>query len=160
MSARELLFELRCEELPPHSLASLAAALAQNILKGLDNALIAHGQAREFATPRRLAVSVARCALRTPDRNVERRGPPLSQGFDAGGRPTQAAAAFARIGDVDATLASCSTGRELIDRGFRSDVQYAAEIDVSGIIPVLLIDNFPYLGPKSYYEPLSTSNIA
>ena len=96
MSARELLFELRCEELPPHSLASLAAALAQNILKGLDNALIAHGQAREFATPRRLAVSVARCALRTPDRNVERRGPPLSQGFDAGGRPTQAAAAFAR----------------------------------------------------------------
>jgi glycyl-tRNA synthetase beta chain len=103
MSTRELLFELRCEELPPLALSGLATSLAQNILKGLDAALIAHAQAREFATPRRLAVIVARCALRAPDRKVERRGPPLSQSFDAGGQPTQAAMAFAKSCGVAVT---------------------------------------------------------
>jgi glycyl-tRNA synthetase beta chain len=62
MSTRELLFELRCEELPPRALPILAAALADNIVKGLDAALIRHGEARQFATPRRLAFWVARCA--------------------------------------------------------------------------------------------------
>jgi glycyl-tRNA synthetase beta chain len=96
MSTRELLFELRCEELPPRALPGLAAALAANIVKGLDAALIAHGEVREFATPRRLGVLVARCALRAPDRSVERRGPPLQQSFDANGTATQAAVAFAK----------------------------------------------------------------
>jgi glycyl-tRNA synthetase beta chain len=96
MSARDLLFELLCEELPPLALPGLAAALAGNIVKGLDAALIPHGAARGFATPRRLGVIVARCADRAPDREVERRGPPLSQSFDAAGHPTQAALAFAR----------------------------------------------------------------
>jgi len=96
MSTRELLFEMRCEELPPLALAGLAAALAENIVKGLDTALIRHGEARQFATPRRLAVWVTRCAERAPDRKVERRGPPLSQSFDANDNPTQAATAFAK----------------------------------------------------------------
>src|ERR1022692_4902109 len=96
MSTRELLFEMRCEELPPLALAGLSAALTENIVKGLDTALIRHGEARQFATPRRLAVWVARCAERAPDRKVERRGPPLSQSFDANGNPTQAATAFAK----------------------------------------------------------------
>ena len=96
MSTRELLFEILCEELPPLALSGLAASLSANIQKGLDAALIVHGEAREFATPRRLAVLVARCALRAPDRNLERRGPPISQSFDAGGHPTQAALAFAK----------------------------------------------------------------
>jgi glycyl-tRNA synthetase beta chain len=103
MSTRELLFELRCEELPPLALAGLATSLAENIVKGLDAALVRHGEARQFATPRRLAVWVARCALRTPDRKIERRGPPLGQSFDASGNPTQAATAFARSCGVAVT---------------------------------------------------------
>lgn len=96
MSARDLLFELQTEELPPRMLASLSAALTEGFVKGLDAAGIAHGPARGFATPRRLGVLVLRCAEATPDRSVERRGPPVSNAFDASGSPTQAALKFAR----------------------------------------------------------------
>jgi glycyl-tRNA synthetase beta chain len=58
-----------------------------------------------FATPRRLAVLVQKLADHQPDRQVERRGPPLKNAFDAQGAPTQAALAFARncsvaVGDL------------------------------------------------------------
>ena len=96
MSARDLLLELQTEELPPRTLSSLSSALTEGLVKGLDAAGIAHGAARGYATPRRLAVRVAACAEAAGDRNVERRGPPVSHAFDAAGAPTQAALAFAR----------------------------------------------------------------
>jgi len=104
MSGRDLLFELSTEELPPRTLAGLSAALTDGLVKGLDAAGIAHGAARGFATPRRLGVLVAGCAMATPDRNVERRGPPVSNAFDASGAPTQAALAFARNCGVEVSL--------------------------------------------------------
>jgi glycyl-tRNA synthetase beta chain len=96
MEKRDLLFELRTEELPPRTLQTLSTALTEGIVKGLDTAGIAHGKVRGFATPRRLAVLVAACAESAPDRQVERRGPPAANAFDAAGAPTQAASAFAR----------------------------------------------------------------
>jgi len=96
MAVRDLLFELRTEELPPRTLAGLSSALAEGIARGLQGAAIAHRDVRAFATPRRLAVLVQGCAESAPERNVERRGPPVSAAFDASGTPTQAAAAFAR----------------------------------------------------------------
>jgi glycyl-tRNA synthetase beta chain len=96
MNKRDLLFELRSEELPPRTLLSLGVSLVDGIVKGLDGAGIAHGKARGFATPRRLAVLVSACAESARDRTIERRGPPVSNSFDATGAPTQAAAAFAR----------------------------------------------------------------
>jgi glycyl-tRNA synthetase beta chain len=96
METRDLLFELRTEELPPRTLEALSSALTEGIVKGLDAAGIAHGKVRSFATPRRLAVLVHACAASAPDRQVERRGPPVANAFDAAGAPTQAAAAFAR----------------------------------------------------------------
>ncbi|MFI4889500.1 MAG: glycine--tRNA ligase subunit beta [Steroidobacterales bacterium] len=129
MSTRELLFELRCEELPPVALPGLAAALKENILKGLDAAAIRHGAVRSFATPRRLAVSVARCALRAPDRSIERRGPPLASSFDAAGAPTQAAAAFARSCGVavdDLLKLMTDKGAWLMFRGTESGAMTAA----------------------------------
>jgi glycyl-tRNA synthetase beta chain len=96
MSARDLLLELRTEELPPRSLQSLSIALTDGIVTRLGAAGITHGKARSFATPRRLAVLVSSCAESAPDRRIERRGPPLGNSFDAAGAPTQAAAAFAR----------------------------------------------------------------
>jgi len=96
MSAHDLLFELQTEELPPRTLLTLSTALAENLVKGLDGAAVAHGPARSFATPRRLAVLVLACAASARDRAVERRGPPVSNAFDASGAPTQAALAFAR----------------------------------------------------------------
>jgi glycyl-tRNA synthetase beta chain len=99
--ARDVLFELGTEELPPRTLAALSVALEEGVLKGLDSAGIAHGAARRFATPRRLAVLVADCAESANGRRVERRGPPLSASFDAAGAPTPAARAFAKSCGVE-----------------------------------------------------------
>jgi glycyl-tRNA synthetase beta chain len=129
MSGRDLLFELQTEELPPRTLASLSKALTEGLVKGLDTAGVAHGLARGFATPRRLAVLVAGCAEATPDRNVERRGPPVSNAFDASGAPTQAALAFARNCGVDVTqLERLATekGAWLVFRGLERGTATAA----------------------------------
>jgi glycyl-tRNA synthetase beta chain len=96
MSARDLLFELCTEELPPRTLLELSNALTGGITRGIDAANIAHGKVHGFATPRRLAVLIEKLAEHQPDRIVERRGPPLANSFDAQGAPTQAALAFAK----------------------------------------------------------------
>jgi glycyl-tRNA synthetase beta chain len=96
MSSRDLLFELRTEELPPRTLPALSQALTFGIAKGIDGAGVAHGKVHGFATPRRLAVWVEKLSEKQPDRQVERRGPPLANSFDAQGAPTQAATAFAK----------------------------------------------------------------
>src|SRR5579872_3461012 len=96
MTVQDLLFELRSEELPPRTLQSLSAALTEGIVKGIETAGIPHGKAHSFATPRRLAVWIEKLGAHQPDRQVERRGPPLANAFDAQGAPTQAANAFAK----------------------------------------------------------------
>src|SRR5271165_1287007 len=96
MSARDLLFELCTEELPPRTLLTLSNALSEGIVRGIDGANVPHGRIHSFATPRRLAVRIEKLAQHQPDRQVERRGPPLKNSFDAQGAPTQAATAFAQ----------------------------------------------------------------
>src|SRR5271154_6046027 len=96
MNSRDLLFELRTEELPPRTLSTLSQALTDGIVKGIDEAGIVHGKVHSFATPRRLAVWIEKLRENQPDRQVERRGPPLASAFDGQGAPTQAAAAFAK----------------------------------------------------------------
>jgi glycyl-tRNA synthetase beta chain len=96
MISHDLLFELGTEELPPRTLLSLSTALTEGVLSGLDAAGIPHGKVQGFATPRRLAVQIRKVAEHQPDKQVEKRGPPLSHSFDAQGAPTQAATAFAR----------------------------------------------------------------
>jgi glycyl-tRNA synthetase beta chain len=103
MAAHDLLFELLTEELPPRALAAMSTALTDAIVKGIDEAGVPHSGVRSFATPRRLAVLVALCADRAPDRRVERRGPPLDRSFDSSGAPTQAATAFAKSCGVPLT---------------------------------------------------------
>jgi glycyl-tRNA synthetase beta chain len=96
MTAQDLLFELGTEELPPRTLPILSNALTEGLRLGLDAAGIPHGRVQGFATPRRLAVRVQKLAPHQPDKQVERRGPPLDRSFDAHGAPTQAAIAFAK----------------------------------------------------------------
>ena len=66
MSARDLLFELGTEELPPRALLSLSAALTEGVVSGLNAAGIPHGKVRGFATPRRLAVLIQKLAEHQP----------------------------------------------------------------------------------------------
>ncbi|HEV2284716.1 MAG TPA: glycine--tRNA ligase subunit beta, partial [Steroidobacteraceae bacterium] len=98
--ARDFLFEIGTEELPPKALAALAEALRGAFGAGLDKAGLAHGELVGFATPRRLAVWVKELAAAQPEQQLRRKGPPLNAAFDAEGRPTRAALAFA---------ASCGT---------------------------------------------------
>jgi glycyl-tRNA synthetase beta chain len=94
--SKDLLFELCTEELPPRTLPALSNALTSSITRGIDTAAIPHGKVHGFATPRRLAVWIEKLAEHQPDRQVERRGPPFANAFDAQGAATQAATAFAK----------------------------------------------------------------
>ncbi|HEY2679496.1 MAG TPA: glycine--tRNA ligase subunit beta [Steroidobacteraceae bacterium] len=96
MGSRDLLFELCTEELPPRTLLQLSDALTAGIAGGIDRAGIVHGRIHAYATPRRLATWIEKLHENQPDRQVERRGPPLANSFDTQGKPTQAAAAFAK----------------------------------------------------------------
>jgi len=59
-------------------------------------------------------------------------------GLDGSLSPESAAAAGAfRSVDVTTQVADCASGRELIDAGFREDVQLAAMLNASGTVPLL-----------------------
>jgi len=97
----DLLVEIGTEELPPVALKGLSEAFRDLLLHQLADARLAHGAARAFATPRRLAVIVAGLALRQRDETRERRGPALKAAFDDAGGPTKAALGFARSCGVE-----------------------------------------------------------
>ncbi|MGB7989449.1 MAG: glycine--tRNA ligase subunit beta [Candidatus Methylophosphatis roskildensis] len=92
MNAATLLVELLTEELPPKALARLGESFADGIIKGLvDGQLVAAGTQHEwFASPRRLAVTIAQVADRAPDRLVAEKIMPVAVALDAGGKPTPA----------------------------------------------------------------------
>ncbi len=120
MSSQDFLFELFTEELPPRTLSGLSAALTAGVTKGIDDAGVPHGKVQGFATPRRLAVLVRKLAEHQPDKQVERRGPPLKASFDAQGVPTQAAIAFAKncaVPVTELTQVKTDKGEWLMFRG-------------------------------------------
>jgi glycyl-tRNA synthetase beta chain len=106
-AARDFLFEIGTEELPPKALRSLEDSLLAGIAAGLDKAGLAHGELTGYSTPRRLAVWVKHLAEAAPEQSVKRRGPPLSAAFDSAGEPTRAARAFAQ---------SCGTTVEALEQ--------------------------------------------
>jgi glycyl-tRNA synthetase beta chain len=106
-AARDFLFEIGTEELPPKALPGLQQSLVTLLVAGLDKAGLAHGEVVGYATPRRLAVWVKRLAAGQPAQQLRRKGPPLSAAFDSAGAPTRAAQAFA---------ASCGTTVEKLER--------------------------------------------
>jgi len=89
-----LLIEVLTEELPPKSLQTLSEHFASSLAKQLLAMQLIDSrdpnEHRCFATPRRLAVLIARVHSRAPDREVTIKGPSLKVAFDADGRPTQA----------------------------------------------------------------------
>lgn len=112
---KDLLLEIGTEELPPKSLATLAAAMAAGMRERLQDKGLAHGDCSWLATPRRLAVIVRDLAVRQADKRVEKRGPALAAAYDQDGKPTAAAAGFARscgvaVEDLD-TLETDQGGR-------------------------------------------------
>jgi glycyl-tRNA synthetase beta chain len=86
----ELLVEILTEELPPRSLRALSEAFAEKVSRELAQAKLREGAGlRIFATPRRMAFSIAGVLDRAPDRDTEVTGPSAEA-------PAQAIAGFAR----------------------------------------------------------------
>ena len=97
----DLLVEIGTEELPPKALRALSEAFATELAAELDAAGLGHGAAAPYATPRRLAVLLPGVPGTQPDRDMERRGPPLARAFDENDEPTKAALGFARSVGVE-----------------------------------------------------------
>jgi len=95
VSARSLLLEIGCEELPSTSLRSLGEGLQRVVGEALATRGLEHGAVRWFATPRRLAVHIEALQEAAPSEERETLGPPLTQARDDAGSWTRAAEGFA-----------------------------------------------------------------
>jgi glycyl-tRNA synthetase beta chain len=105
--SKHLLFELGSEELPPKTLVKLSHALRDGIVQGLVAADIPFSAAKNYATPRRLAVLIEDLSTAQPDKIVEKRGPAIQAAFSPDGTPSKAAVSFAT---------SCGVTFEQLDR--------------------------------------------
>jgi glycyl-tRNA synthetase beta chain len=94
--ARDLLFELGTEELPPKSLSTLSRALQTQVVAGLQKAGLAHGEIAPYATPRRLGLLIKNLAAAQPDQLIEKRGPAVNAAYNADGSLTKAAEGFVK----------------------------------------------------------------
>lgn len=105
MQHADFLVEIQTEELPPKTLLKLAENFLQELTARLQKSGLSFGKTQFFATPRRLAISIKKCAAFQPDTVVERKGPALKAAFDEAGQPTPACMGFARsLGVLPAEL--------------------------------------------------------
>ena len=102
MSTEHFLVEIGTEELPPRALKALGDAFTNGVTAGLAEHHLHHGDVEAFASPRRLAVSIAGLQLQADDQAVELLGPPADRARDAQGKWTPAAEGFARKQGVSA----------------------------------------------------------
>ena len=130
MSGRDLLFELQTEELPPRDTREpVRRHSPRGSSKDWMRPALRTGRA-QF----RDAAASRPCSCRDAPRQrrigkVERRGPPVSNAFDASGSPTQAALAFARNCGVDVTQLErliTEKGAWLVFRGIERGTATAA----------------------------------
>ena len=108
MQRADLLIELGTEELPPKALKALSEAFANEVVKQIDDAGLAHQGVEIFAAPRRLAFRIKALDTEQADREIERKGPSVKAAFDGDGKPTKAAQGFAQscglsVDDLDTT---------------------------------------------------------
>lgn len=101
MNARNLVFEIGCEELPSGAVYSAIQQLQVSVPKALDDARLEYDAVAVLASPRRIAVMVRDLAEMQADSVVDAKGPSEAVAFDADGNPTQAAIGFARGKGVD-----------------------------------------------------------
>ncbi len=97
-----LLIELLTEELPPKALNNLGNHFAQSIADGLEKAQLLDGAAQftAYASPRRLAVSVANVKAVQAEQHIVRKGVSVAAGTKDG-VPTKALEGFARSCGVE-----------------------------------------------------------
>ena len=92
----DLLYEIGTEELPAGYLAPALRQLAEAVARLLREARLKAGQILTAGTPRRLTVAARGIPERQPPVSARTVGPPARVAFDGDGKPTAAAAGFAR----------------------------------------------------------------
>jgi len=138
----ELLLELFSEEIPARMQARGADDLRRLVTEGLKAAGLEVGEARAFATPRRLALVVEKVPAKSPAVSEERKGPRV-------GAPEQAVAGFLKAAGLksldDAEIVRDEKKGDYyvarIEKPGRSAAEIVAEV-VSGVMA-----KFPW--PKS-----------
>jgi glycyl-tRNA synthetase beta chain len=130
----DLLFELRCEELPPRDLADAAASLAEALTAALGAASLPCESTSLAWTPRRIAVWARGLRDRTSDQEQRLVGPKLKAAFDVEGRPTKAAEGFAKKAGV--AVEDLQRDAEAVFAIRRTSGRAAAEI-VAEVLPKL-----------------------
>lgn len=90
MTAKNLLVELRVEELPPKSLRQLGDSFAGSIAASLlaQGLIQSDAPKQVFASPRRLAVWIAGVSGQAADKSVSQKLMPVKVGLDANGQAT------------------------------------------------------------------------
>ncbi|MFT5047788.1 MAG: glycyl-tRNA synthetase beta chain, partial [Porticoccaceae bacterium] len=101
MVVKDLLLELRTEELPPKALSQLINSLVANIQTQLTKAQLGFTAVQGFATPRRLAILVTALDSKQADQRIEKRGPSLNAAYDDSGNASKALLGFARSCGVE-----------------------------------------------------------
>ena len=97
---RELLLEIGTEEIPARFLPPVLEEMAASFHKMLDAERIGVGEILTWGTPRRLALVAREVADAQAEVTQEIIGPPKAVAVDAAGKPTPAAAGFARAQGV------------------------------------------------------------
>lgn len=93
--AKDLLFEIGCEELPASFVRPALADMTRVFAERAKEARLPHGEIRTYGTPRRLALLVRDVAEKQEDLSTEVLGPPARVAFDAEGTPTSVAEKWA-----------------------------------------------------------------
>jgi len=133
----DFLVELGTEELPPKALGRLEHAFADGVRSRLAAAGLTMGNVRSFATPRRLAILINDLLLRQAPQKIEKRGPPTRIAFDADGKPTHAATAFAdglHVAVDDLDRFTTDKGEWLIFRGEKPG------LDTADLLPDIIAE--------------------
>jgi len=97
----DFLWEIGCEELPPHFIPQAINQLKEGAERLLDQKDISFSRVSAYGTPRRLVLYIEDIAPIQKEKILEIKGPPYHIAFDDKGNPTQSALGFARSQGVE-----------------------------------------------------------
>ncbi len=96
MMSKDLLLEIGTEEIPAHFMPGILQQLKEKAENKFAQLHIDSNGIKTLGTPRRLALLVNGLAEKQADISTEHKGPSVKIAFDENGKPTKAAAGFAR----------------------------------------------------------------
>lgn len=132
---RDLLLEIGVEELPARFCQDALDQLKANAEKALAEARLDFAMVEMFGTPRRLVLYVRDLAMVQRDMDVVAKGPSKKVAFDAEGKPTKAAEAFARAQNLPVESLEVRTDE-------KGEYLYASRLEkgqsIARVLPALL----------------------